>query len=384
MNLKKFILPMALLGAIATSCTTPQPTTSVKNDVKPVVIGYVGGYNGNVIDIDGIDAYRMSHINYAFVDIKDNLAHLTNEATDTINLRLLNTLKDVNSDLKIMISVGGWTWSKDFSDAVLTEELNNAFAQSCVDIVANHNLDGVDIDWEYPGMVGDGNKFRPEDKYNYTRMFKAIREKLDILSNTTGKHYLVTTAIGGSLEFLQHTEMDVAQQYLDYINLMSYDFDGTYDNISSHHANLMSPSNMPYIYSADFAISNLEKVGVDLSKVVMGLAFYSKGKVVKDADNNGLYQIPVRPMWGGGYTFLKDSLVDKKGFVRYWDDASKAPYLFNAEKKVFITYDDEESVKLKCDYVKERGLAGVMFWEYFSDSKLYLLKTINEEFGYTE
>lgn len=141
---------------------------------------------------------------------------------------------------------------------------------------------------------------------------------------------------------------------------------------------------MPYIYSADFAISNLEKVGVDLSKVVMGLAFYSKGKVVKDADNNGLYQIPVRPMWGGGYTFLKDSLVDKKGFVRYWDDASKAPYLFNAEKKVFITYDDEESVKLKCDYVKERGLAGVMFWEYFSDSKLYLLKTINEEFGYTE
>ncbi len=376
---------VALSSAIVAGCNAPTANKeqTAQNEAKPVVIGYVGGYNGNVVDINGIDANRLSHINYAFVDVKDNLAFLTNEATDTTNFRLLNTLKKTNPDLKILISVGGWTWSKNFSDAVLTEESNSAFAQSCVDIVANNDLDGVDIDWEYPGMVGDGNVFRPEDKANYTRMFKAIREKLDILAHTTGKKYLVTTAIGGSLEFLQHTEMEVAQQYLDYINLMSYDYDGTYDNIAAHHTNLMSPANMPYIYSADFSISNLKKVGVDISKVVMGLAFYSKGNVVASADNNGLYQIPVKPMWGGGYSFLKDSLVNQKGFVRYWDDASKAPYLFNAEKKIFITYDDEESVKLKCDYVKANGLAGVMFWEYFSDSKLYLLKTINKELGYT-
>lgn len=176
--------------------------------------------------------------------------------------------------------------------------------------------------------------------------------------------------------------MGVAQKYLDYINLMSYDFDGTYDNMSSHHSNLMSPSNMPYIYSADVCIRNLKSVGVDLSKVVMGIGFYGKGKVVKTTGNNGLYQIPERPMFGGGYTYLKDSLVNKKGFVRYWDDASKAPYLFNAEKRIFITYDDEESVKAKCAYIKKNKLAGAMFWEYFSDQKLYLLKTLNKEFGY--
>jgi chitinase len=376
------VLSFSMMCCLALGCAKHSASTLPENAVKPVVIGYVGGYNGNIVDVSAIDARRLSHINYAFVDVQDKCAFLTNEATDTINFRLLNTLKSSNPDLKILISVGGWTWSKNFSDAVLTPESNDAFAQSCADIVAAHNLDGVDIDWEYPGMVGDGNVFRPEDKQNYTAMFKAIREKLDVLSKSTGKKYLVTTAIGGSLEFLQHTEMDVAQQYLDYINLMSYDYDGTYDNIAAHHTNLFSPANKPYIYSADFSISNLEKVGVDLSKVVMGLAFYGKGKVVASSFNNGLYQIPVKPMWGGGYSFLKDSLVNKKGFVRFWDDESMAPYLFNAETKTFITYDDEESVKHKCDYVKKNGLAGVMFWEYFSDSKLYLLKTINREFGY--
>ncbi len=358
------------------------PQVHAQKNMKPVIIGYVGVYNGNIIDPFTIDASRLSHINYAFADIKENRAWLHNEKTDTVNFRNLNTLKKINPDLKIMISVGGWTWSKHFSEAVSTETSTQDFAQSAVDIVAGYDLDGVDIDWEYPGMKGDGNGFRPEDKQGYTNLFKNLRERLDILGKKTGKKYFVTTAIGGSREFLQHTEMEEAQKYLDYINLMSYDFDETYDNMAAHHANLYTPANMPYLYSADLCIENLKKVGVNLSKVVMGIGFYGKGKIVKSSANNGLYQIPERPMFGGGYTFLKDSLVNKKGFVRYWDSTSEAPYLFNTEKKIFITYDDEQSVKLKCDYVQKYHLAGVMFWEYFSDEKLYLLKIMNACFKY--
>lgn len=114
----------------------------------------------------------------------------------------------------------------------------------------------------------------------------------------------------------------------------------------------------------------------------MGLPLYGKGKVVADTTNNGLYEIPVRPARGGGYTYLKDSLINKQGFVRHWDNISQAPYLFNKEKKIFITYDDEESIKIKCDYIRRYGLAGVMFWEYFSDKKLYLLEVLAREFGY--
>jgi chitinase len=104
--------------------------------------------------------------------------------------------------------------------------------------------------------------------------------------------------------------------------------------------------------------------------------------VVTGTDNNGLYQIPVKRTRAGGFTYIKDSLVNQKGFVRYWDDESKAPYLFNTDQKIFITYDDEQSVKEKCKYIKKHKLAGAMFWEYFSDPKHYLLKVIDENFGY--
>lgn len=369
-----FIL-LNILFCLSTSTTFAQKK-------KPVIIGYVGGYNGNIVESAQIDAKKLSHINYAFVDVKGNRAWLTNEKTDTVNFRKLIELKKINPDLKILISVGGWTWSKNFSDAVLSDSSTNNFSQSAVDIVAKHNLDGVDIDWEYPGMIGDKNVFRPEDRIGYTNLFKKLREQLDALGKKTRKKYLVTTAIGGSREFLQHTQMEVAQQYLDYINLMTYDFDGTYDNMAAHHSNLYSPPNMPYIYSGDVVVENLKKVGVQMPKVVLGIGFYGKGKVVASTDNHGLYQIPVRPMFGGGYTFLKDSLINKKGFVRYYDAPSGAPYLFNAEKKIFITYDDEESVKRKCDFIKKNKLAGAMFWEYFSDKKLYLLNVLAEEFGY--
>jgi chitinase len=114
----------------------------------------------------------------------------------------------------------------------------------------------------------------------------------------------------------------------------------------------------------------------------MGMAFYGKGKIVESNENNGLYQIPAKNVRAGGFTYLNDSIVNKNGFVRYWDDESKAPYLFNADKKILITYDDEQSVKEKCKYIKKHKLAGAMFWEYSSDKKLYLLKVINEQFGY--
>ena len=369
----------ACLVLLITACTT----STIPQKEKPMIIGYVGGFNRNIVETSMIDPHKLTHINYAFVDVKDNRAWLTNEETDTVNFRLLNELKKINPDLKILISVGGWTWSKNFSDAVLSDTSCRNFAQSSVDIVLKYDLDGVDIDWEYPGMIGDGNVYRPEDRENYTRLFKDLREILDEMSAQTGKEYLVTTAIGGSREFLQHTQLEIAQNYLDYIMLMAYDFDGTYDNMSSHHSNLYSPPNMPWIYSGDVCIKNMLAVGVDPSKIVLGIGFYGKGKVVNSTENNGLYQIPVpvRRWLGGGYTYLKDSLVNRQGYVRHWDDVSKAPYLFNAEEKVFITYDDEESTRLKCNYILDNNLAGIMFWEYFSDRKHYLLDVINEILG---
>jgi chitinase len=359
------------------------PSHRMKNKTKPVIIGYVGGFRG-LIAADSIDVWRLSHINYAFIDIKDNRAWLHNEATDTVNLRKLSELKKINPDLKILISIGGWSWSKNFSDATLTDTSTKNFALSAVDIVSKYNLDGIDIDWEYPGMIGDSNVYRPEDKQHYTDLFKELRSGLDSLGVITKMKYYVTTAVGGSQHYIDHTEMDKVQQYTDYINIMSYDYAGGSDPISGHHTNLYVSSGDSDQYSADRSIQAFIKAGVPPAKIVIGVAFYGKGWQMESTDNNGLYRKALKSARGGGFTYLKDSLVNKNGYREYWDAKAKAPYLFNADKKIFISYDNERSVKEKCKYVKQHHLAGAMFWEYNSDKKEYLLKVIADKFKYAK
>ena len=375
MNMKYRIIPIACFSLLLfLSAIVP----GEQQKKKYVIIGYVGGFRG-IADIDSLNPEKFTHINYAFVDVKDNRAWLHNEVTDTVNFRNLTALKKRNKDLKILISLGGWGWSKNFSDAVYTDTATRGFAYSCIDIVAKYDLDGVDIDWEYPNQKGDNNKFRPEDKQGYTRLFKDLRQGLDSLTKITRKRYLVTTAVGGDYKYIENTEMDKVQQYCDFINLMSYDYAGVSDSISSHHTNLYTSSSDTSQGSTDKSVKAFLAAGVPASKLVIGVAFYGKSWEMQTADNNGLYR-PVKAFRrGGGFTYLKDSVENKKGFTKYWDDVAKAPYLFNPTTKFFITYDDERSLREKCAYIKKNNLAGAMFWEYSSDKKEYLLDVLVKE-----
>ena len=344
---------------------------------KPVIIGYVAGFRG-LIDTDKIAAQKLTHINYAFVNVKGNNAFLGNLKTDTVNFRKLNLLKQKNPDLKIFISIGGWAWSENFSDAVLTDSSRAEFAKSSVDIIRKYNLDGVDIDWEYPARPGEeGNVYRPEDKQNFTLMFQAIRKELDVLQKETGHKKLLSTAVGGFTDFLNTSEMGKAQQYLDYVNLMTYDL-YTGGGTASHHANLYDSKKIASNSSADKTIKAFIAAGVPANKLVMGIAFYGRNFKIDESGKKGLGDKVVSGQFGKGYTLLKDSLINKNGYKRFVDKAAKAPYLFNEKNKTFITYEDEQSVKNKCKYVKDHGLAGVMFWEYSSDPKEYLLDEINK------
>lgn len=342
---------------------------------KKVVIGYVGGFNG-LVNAAHIDASKLTHINYAFVDIKGNQAWLHNEKTDTVNFRVLNTLKKNNPSLKILISIGGWSWSENFSDATFTDSSRKAFALSSVRILQNHNLDGVDIDWEYPGIPGeDGNVFRAEDKENYTLMFKEIRQALNELEKITQKKYLLTTAVGGFDKYIQHTEMGKAAAYLDYVNLMTYDYSF---GVSGHHSNLYNTTDDEKENSAHKAVTAYMAAGVPANKIVMGIPFYGRGGIVATTANKGRGQPYESPLRVGGYTYIKDSLVSQPGYKTYWDKKAKAPYLFNKQTRAFVTYENERSLEYKIKYVKKYRLAGVMFWQYSSDPKEYLLSTIQE------
>jgi chitinase len=371
--LKFKLLPAMLLFI----CTAFAALSKPPQKNKFVVIGYVGGYKG-LFDTSMVDASKLTHINYAFVDVQHNRAWLTNKRTDTTNFRNLIKLKKKNPDLKVLISIGGWTWSNNFSDMALSDTSRKAFAQSAVAIIRQYKLDGIDIDWEYPDNKGAGNIYRAADKQNYTLMFKALRQELDVLEKETGKKLLLTAAVGGFKRFLQHTEMDKVATYLNYVNMMTYDYFQDSLGIAVHHTNLYASKKYATRDDADKAINDYVAAGVPRHKLVMGMAFYGRSSSVADSTNHGLGMRTIAHIPGGGYTFIKDSLVNKNGFKYYRDTDAMAPYLYNPTTKQFISYDDEWSVQKKCEYVKKNGLAGVMFWEYADDKKEYLLKQVTK------
>ncbi len=371
---KSLYAVLILIVSVLISCGG----NSEKPEPKPVVIGYVGGFHG-LLNTDHIEVNSLTHINYAFVNIVDGQAFLTNEKTDSTNFRNLARLKAINPELKILISIGGWAWSENFSDAVLSDSSRIVFAKSSVDIIRKYDLDGVDIDWEYPGMEGEeGNVFRPEDKENYTLMFKALRKELDVLEKETAHKKLLTTAVAGFEEYLEHTNMKEAAQYLDYINLMTYDL---FENgISVNHAGLYESKDYVSNKNANYCVEVFQKAGVPVEKLVLGLPFYGRSFTVKPNSEKVIGEPYTAKAYIDGYGFIKDSLVNQKGYKLFRDENAKVPYIYNAETGKMISFDDEISIKLKCEYVLKHQLAGVMFWEYDSDPKGYLLQAIHESF----
>ncbi|MET0242729.1 MAG: glycosyl hydrolase family 18 protein, partial [Flavitalea sp.] len=190
------------------------------------------------------------------------------------------------------------------------------------------------------------------------------------------KQYLLTTAVGGFPQFVDNADMKKSAHYLDYVNLMTYDYHPK--DLISHHTNLFPSSDFEKENSADKAVKTFIKAGVPAHKLVVGMAFYGRSWFLDSSTAPVLKRKALKQVRGGGYSFLKDSVAGKNGFTEHWDEKASAPYLYNDSTRQFITYDNERSVKEKCRYVKKNKLGGVMFWEYNSDPKLYLLTTAHE------
>ena len=343
---------------------------------KPEVIAYVFKRN-DLIQPGEIAAQKLTRINYAFALIQAGQI-VDGYANDDQNLAALVALKHQNPSLTVLISVGGWLGSGNFSDMALTKQSRSLFIESAVKFIERNQLDGLDIDWEYPGETGAGNRFRPEDKQNYTQLFKELRQRFDKEQQRLHRHLFLSSATGASTSFLENTEMGKVQKYLDTVNLMAYDYyEPTDDAITGNHAPLFTDPSDPKKISADESVGEYERAGVPAAKIVLGVPFY--GHVwgeVEDVDH-GLFR-PGKPVPNAfaRYGDIQDTMISN-GFTRYWDPVASVPYLYNAERKVFVSYEDPESLALKCKYVLNHKLRGVMFWDYASDPAGALLDTID-------
>jgi chitinase len=378
----RIVLPLVAVLLLSMPLAASQAKTIAHHQRQPQlpqIIAYIFP-RGRPLQASDVAAKKLTRINYAFANIQDGRI-VTGSPVDEANFATLVGLKQQNPSLKILVSVGGWTWSGNFSDTVLTTQSRRRFIDSVVEFVDRYKLDGLDIDWEYPGMIGDNNRFRPEDKRNYTLVIQELRARFNVEQRKLGRPLLLSVAAGSSTDFIAHTELGRVQRYLDSVNLMAYDYyEPDSDKISGNHAPLYTDPADPRRASADQSVKDFEHAGVSPGKIVLGVPFYGHVWGNVPPTDHGLFQPGVQvPNAYANYGNIVTNMLNQ-GYTRYWDAAASVPFLYNEQKRIFVSYEDPESLALKCAYVRRKGLGGVMFWEYMGDPTGALLNTINTAF----
>ena len=302
----------------------------------------------------------------------------------------LKKLKAMHPHLKIVISIGGWTGSTWFSDAALTPQSRENFVNDCIDKFIYGNLppgnnaggngvaagifDGFDIDWEFPVEGGDdGIHHNKNDRDNLSELISLFRKKLDYLK----PGFLLTAAIPARGADLWKFNLSKDQTNMDWYNLMTYDFHGSWDDKADHHTNLFSPPADTIFKGvkesfAGSVIYLIDSVGINPNKIVPGAAFYGRGWKVIDSTNHGLYQsgtVAKGISESGSNDYKNLTLLLNTGYY-HWDNDAMAPYLFNSKDNTFWTFDDPVSVALKTRFAYAHNLRGLMFWEISGDDSV--------------
>lgn len=339
----------------------------------PMVIGYYADWTASRYPLADIPATKLTHVNYAFgkIGADNRLTWNASAATEQVYpddctaagcphglFNQITVLKKKFKHLKFMMSVGGWTDSGPFYEMAAADSSRQAFVDSCAVFLKTYpQFDGIDIDWEHP-VVGGLQPGQPRDARNYVLLLAELRRAI-------GPDKLLTVAVGAgprAIEPLEYADMAAS---LDWVSVMTYDFHsgGSRAGFNAALYNHDDPSH-PKLNLHDAVQSILAK-GVPRGKLVAGVPFYGRGwRGVESADP---WSAGTGTLRVGGYTTIAETFLKTPGFVRRWDDVAKVPWLYNAETREWITYEDPQSVRLKGEYIVAQSLAGAMFWELSND-----------------
>ncbi len=308
-----------------------------------IIVGYDYGSNS---DSFLPDPKYLTHINFAFGKIKSD--HQTLEIKKETRLQKIMALKKTNPALKVMLSIGGWG-ADYFSGMAASETNRKAFCNNCLAAVNKYGLDGIDLDWEYPGETTSENiEASSSDKANFTLLVKDLREVL-------GKDKLITMASSADKAHVDYPEV---LKYMDWVNIMTYDMGSPKSSSPRHNAPLYSSSMAKN--NCDKAVTLHLNAGVPYNRMTLGMPFYGRdnGHAFTEGDDDN-------------FVYFKDINIGK--WVERWDDQAKVPYLTDASGTMVLSYDNEQSISLKAEYVKQKGLKGAMYWAIQGDDASWTL-----------
>jgi chitinase len=330
-------------------------TTAFAQQKPFTVYGY---FLGRPEMAEKIPVEKLTHLSFSFAHLKGDKIDLSS-ARDTLTLQTCVAQKKRNPGLKVIISLGGWGGCYSCSEVFGKEASRKVFASSVKKMLSDYKADGIDLDWEYPVIPGHpGHPYSADDKAGFTALVQTLRD-------TLGKEKEISFAAGGFPKFIEESvDWRSVTPLVDRINIMTYDLVHGYDTVTGHHTPLYST--IRQTYSCDNAVRMLVQKGVPPEKLVIGAAFYGRIWENVSAANDGLYQ-KGKFLKSVPYKNFKTQLSADSGFVYHWDKEAQAPYLYNAAKKWFVTFDNNESMALKTKYAMQQKLDGIMFWQLGDD-----------------
>ena len=303
------------------------------DNTPKIALAYVESNRKGIPDPD-----MFTHLIYAFTEFND-----TNDGVVVDNpgkMRQMSDLKRQNPALKVMLGVGGYK-REGFSEMARDKKKRKAFIANIKSLIKEYDLDGVDLDWEFPTTEAGGHTASPKDDRNYVTLVKELRKAL-------GKDKWISYYSNNSASFIDHRGM---LPYVDYVHVSGYNLFVPKDSEKkSYHQSALYPSEKTGSWCVMKSVERHLDQGVPPEKILLGIPFFGRGKT----------PFP---------TYL-----DCRLFARYagdlkpvWDEKSQAPYYADRDGNLVMGFDDERSIKAKFDFIRANNIPGVFVWNYDSD-----------------
>eukprot|EP00121_Abeoforma_whisleri_P014549 Awhi_evm1s13415 len=378
-----------------TTATSSVVTPIITNTGNPIVLGYTGMYKENYAHKDtakvvgyytnwaqyrtgkakfepeNIDARMYTHLCYAFAMINEDLSIKTFEWNDVQMYQRFHThVRSQNPNIKTLISIGGWTFSTDpatkhiFPLAASSDVYRRLLCRNLINFSRQHGFDGIDLDWEYPEV---------SHRNDFTELLKVCQEEI---SNEASQNGMVPLQLSIAVAASHTTtpviyDINEIHKYLDFINLMSYDLHGSWENFSRPHTLLNAVNEEdPNSYSILRSVDAWLQHGTPGKKLILGMATYGRAQTLAGTPNPNIPNIDhptVHPALRGDYTqaegFLsyyeiEDLIV--QGATKIYDDVTMTTVV--QKDNIWVAYDDKVTLGMKVDFLESRNLGGAMFW----------------------